>query len=82
MKKLSLAILVSIAAWACETENSVLSEKKEKAQAQDCVEKPKNDVLCTADYNPVCGCNGKTYGNACTAAAMGIRVVSTGECPK
>lgn len=83
MKKLSLAILVSIAAWGCETENSVLSEKKEKAQAQDCVEKPRSaDVMCTAQYDPVCGCNAKTYGNACEAAAVGIRVVSKGECPK
>ncbi len=75
-------MLVLVAAWSCEKEDSVVSEKKAKVQAQDCVEKPKTDVVCTADYNPVCGCNGKTYGNACTAAAMGIRVVSTGECPK
>ena len=24
-------------------------------------------MMCSIDYNPVCGCNGKTYRNSCTA---------------
>lgn len=46
-----------------------------------CKGEPKKDCVCTMQYDPVCGCDNKTYGNACVANCEGVKSFTKGECP-
>jgi hypothetical protein len=40
----------------------------------------KASEICTEDYHPVCGCNGKTYGNDCMRKVKKVQLDHIGEC--
>jgi hypothetical protein len=40
----------------------------------------KAGCVCTTEYNPACGVDGQTYGNACEANCAGVKIASCGEC--
>ena len=42
-----------------------------------CVIKPH---ICTRIFRPVCGCNGRTYGNDCVRQAAGVSKLHDGKC--
>jgi len=46
-------------------------------QAGICKSKP---ITCMMLFDPVCGCDGRTYNNACEAALAGINVAFRGRC--
>lgn len=41
---------------------------------------PIPDLICTAQFIPVCGCDGRTYGNACSARASGMSIDFESSC--
>jgi hypothetical protein len=70
--------LVLVASSACQR-----LPKTSAAGPSDCIDPSQVNPggICTMEYDPVCGCNGITYANACVARNAGLRTFKPGPCP-
>ncbi|MEQ8470278.1 MAG: kazal domain protein [Marinoscillum sp.] len=51
-----------------------------KDDENNCISEEKPQQGCYLILDPVCGCDGKTYSNACHAENAGVTSYEKGEC--
>jgi len=70
LMKLGAMLLIILCTFSC----------KDSEECGPALEDPA--CVCPEVYDPVCGCDGITYSNACVAECHNIKAYSEGACPE
>lgn len=87
MKSTTITLFLALVLAGCnadspQTDPGLAEGEATTTQADTpCVLKPPGKPMaCTMVWRPVCGCNGVTYSNSCSARAAGVPSFTEGEC--